>query len=78
MSGNPGADNRGPMTFEQQAELLEYFVATLSAPMSDGTRLLSVTMPLDQGQVDDLAATAKRLRRMVGYDDAIRELVTGH
>lgn len=67
---------RPPMTFEQQAELLEYFHGNMSQ-MSDGRNALTITVFLDQAQVDDLFLTAKRLRRMAPYEDQIKDLVTG-
>lgn len=43
----------------------------------DGSISLVIVPSLDQAQVDDLLLTAKRLRRMVPYEDQIKDLVTG-
>lgn len=67
---------RPPMTFEQQAELLEYLHGRMSHH-DDGSISLVIVPSLDQAQVDDLLLTAKRLRRMVPYEDQIKDLVTG-
>ena len=64
------------MTFEQQAELLEYLHAKMNE-RSDGTFSIVIVCSLDQAQVDDLYLTAKRLRRMAPYEDQIKDLVTG-
>lgn len=68
--------SRPPMTFQQQAELLEYLHQRCT-PDKDGRRAsLTITL-LDQAQVDDLLLTAHRLRRMAPHEAAIKKLVTG-
>jgi hypothetical protein len=64
------------MTFEQQAELLEYIHSNL-IERSDGGYNLVIVSHLDQAQVDDLYLTAQRLRRMSAYEVEIKRLVTG-
>lgn len=65
---------RPPMTFEQQADLLEYLHARLDC---SGDGMILSMAALDKAQADDLLATARRLRRMAPHEDEIRHLVTG-
>lgn len=65
---------RPPMTFEEQAKLLEYFHGRIN--LEDGQ--VSITTDLgDRTFLDDLWLTAQRLRRMAGHEDAVRKLVMG-
>ncbi len=66
---------RPPMTFEYQADLLEYFYERFR-PDEDGRFHITIYAS-DAYQVEDLKLTAQRLRRMVPHEDAIRRLVTG-
>lgn len=76
LSINPKpAAPRPPMTFEEQAELLEYLHGRATA-QGGGTYTLSI-QTIDQSQMDDLWLTAQRLRRMTPHEDAIRQLVMG-
>lgn len=70
------AHPRPPMTFLQQAELLEYLHDRMS-PGDDGHHAITVVLALDQPLVDDLWLTASRLRRMSPHEEAIKYLVTG-
>lgn len=67
--------SRPPMTFLQQAELLEYLIDK-AMPAVNGTASMVIT-PLDADQIEDLMMTARRLRRMVPHEDAIKRVVTG-
>jgi len=72
-----GADpSRPPMTFQQQAELLEYICKSCRMA-SDGQFATLTITHLDKQQIEDLRATAARLYRMAPYEREIKKLVTG-
>lgn len=75
LSTNPRPETpRPPMTFKQQADLLEY----LHGRMHVGDGVVSIYVELaDAAMIDDLWLTAQRLRRMAGHEDEIRRVVTG-
>lgn len=70
-----GGDQRPPMTFEQQAELIEWLLGRFE-PHGTG-RTVMLSMPADSPQLADLSLTAYRLRRMAPHEDQIRHVVMG-
>ena len=71
-----GEKSRPPMTFQQQAELLEYICK--SCRMLDGDQSVTLTITyLDKPLLEDLQATATRLYRMAPFEREIKKLVTG-
>lgn len=63
---------REPMTILQQADLLDYLIKNIRAD-KPGNYVVST---LDETEMQDLRATADRLRRMAPHEDAIKRLVT--
>lgn len=70
----PPAQPRPSMTFEQQADLLEYFHGRITLT---GDRAWITADVGDQAFIDDLWMTAQRLRRMAPHEGEIRSIVTG-
>ncbi len=73
---NGPANPRPPMTLDQQADLLTYLWGQITEH-DDGKCSLTVILPLDRAQVDDLYMTAARLRRMAPHEDDIKAVVMG-
>lgn len=77
LSRNPRPEHpRPPLTFLQQAQLLERIHGGYRVD-PDGRVSIAWCRETDQAELDDLWMTAQRLRRMSGFDDEIRSLVTG-
>jgi len=71
-----GEKSRPPMTFQQQAELLDY-ICNSCLMASDGQFATLTITHLDKHQIDDLRATAARLYRMAPFEKEIKKVVTG-
>ncbi len=67
---------RPPMTFQQQAELLEHIVNSCRMASDGQFATLTITR-LDLHQIADLKATAARLYRMAPFEKEIKKVVTG-
>jgi len=67
---------RPPMTFEDQADLLDYIVKGATTDQR-GKVVLSFNAILDKAQLEDLKSTSNRLRLMSKHEKQIKRLVTG-
>lgn len=70
-----GGKGHPPMTFADQAALLEDFLQGLV--MQDGSVAAVIVRNFSDMQLSGLAVTAMRLRRMAPHEEQIKSLVTG-
>lgn len=70
-----GGKGHPPMTFAEQAKLLEEFLESMV--MHDGSVAVVVVRNMSDLQLAGLAVTAMRLRRMAPHEKQIKDIVTG-